>query len=106
MKNTTLTATLLLTALILSTTAPAQDYTRWGLPDGAKLRLGKGELTGEIAYSPDGKLLAVASAIGVWLYDARTFQEVALLFASHAGTVNRMHFSPDGEMLVIVSRAG
>ena len=47
----------------------AQDYTQWGLPEGAKMRLGKGRLSGSIAYSPDGTRLAVASNIGIWLYD-------------------------------------
>ena len=32
----------------------AQNYAKWSLPDGAKARLGKGWITGEIAYSPDG----------------------------------------------------
>ena len=57
----------------------AQDYTRWGLPEGAKARLGKGRISGNIAYSPDGTRLAVASSIGIWLYDTGTYQEVALL---------------------------
>ena len=32
----------------------AQDYTQWGLPEGAKARLGKGRISGNIMYSPDG----------------------------------------------------
>ena len=46
----------------------AQDNTQWGVPEGARVRLGKGR-TGEMLYSPDGTLLAVASGIGIWLYD-------------------------------------
>ena len=34
------------------------DYTQWGLPDGAKARIGKGEITGNIAFSPDGNRLS------------------------------------------------
>ena len=45
------------------------DYTKWHLPEGAKLRLGKGYIN-EIAYSPDSSRLAVASSIGIWIYDA------------------------------------
>ena len=56
----------------------AQDYTQWGLPEGAKARIGKGTIN-EIQYSPDGTRLAVASSIGIWLYDTATHQEVALL---------------------------
>ena len=54
----------------------AQDYQTWGLPDGAKARLGKGSIN-EIAYSPDGTWLAVASSIGIWIYDAHTGEPVA-----------------------------
>ena len=59
---------ILVSALSLPNTF-AQDYTQWGLPDGAKARLGKGTISGNIAYSPDGTRLAVASGIGIWLYD-------------------------------------
>ena len=54
----------------------AQDYTRWGLPEGATARLGKGTIY-DIAYSPDVTRLAVASEIGNWLYDAHTGDEVS-----------------------------
>ena len=76
----------------------AQDYTRWGLPEGAKARLGKGWISGNIAYSPDGTLLAVASSIGIWLYDTGTYQEVALL-TGHTNRVYSVAFSPDGNTL-------
>ena len=76
----------------------AQEYTRWKLPEGAKLRLGKGSITGNIAYSPDGKILAAASGIGVWLYDAYTGAEVNLL-AGHTIPVQSLEFSPDGSTL-------
>ena len=56
--------------------ASAQDYTQWGLPSGAIARLGKGSISGNIAYSPDGSQLTVACTIGIWLYDAETCQEV------------------------------
>ena len=71
------TITLILLSLFSLNTF-AQDYTQWGLPEGAKMRLGKGILSGSIAYSPDGTRLAVASSIGIWLYDTATHQEVAL----------------------------
>ena len=35
----------------------AQDYTTWGLPEGAKVRLGKGSIN-EIQYSHDGTTIA------------------------------------------------
>ena len=76
----------------------AQDYTQWGLPEGAKMRLGKGILSGSIAYSPDGTRLAVASSIGIWLYDTATHQEVALP-TEHAFWVDNVAFSPDGQTI-------
>ena len=80
--------------LILQTSL-AQDYTRWGVARRRKMRLGKGEITGRIAYSPDGALLAVPSSIGVWLYDGKTGAEVNLL-TGHSDRVYAVAFSPDG----------
>ncbi len=83
----------------------AQDYTQWGLPEGAKMRLGKGGLSGNTAYSPDGTRLAVASAVGIWLYDTATHQEVALL-TGHTGGVYSVAFSPDGRTIASASGDG
>ena len=74
--NTTETTLTFLPLFLCST--PAQDYTQWGLPEGAKARLGKGTIS-DITYSPDGTLLAVAGSIGIWLYDTNSHQAVALL---------------------------
>lgn len=63
--------TLLFNFLLILPNTIAQDYTTWGLPDGAKARLGKGKITGNIAFTPDGNRLAVASSIGIWIYDVR-----------------------------------
>ena len=76
----------------------AQDYTQFSLPEGAKARLGKGWISGDIAYSPDSTRLAVASSIGIWLYDTATHQEVALL-TGHTDDVISVAFSPDGSAL-------
>ena len=46
-------------------------YSTWGLPEGAVARLGKGEVR-EVAFSPDGLTLTVASGAGIWLYDVAT----------------------------------
>ncbi|MCZ6676016.1 MAG: hypothetical protein O7E52_02075 [Candidatus Poribacteria bacterium] len=58
--------------------AHAEDYTTFSLPSGAIARLGKGQIS-DLAYSPDGQILAVATRVGVWLYDAHTRFEIALL---------------------------
>lgn len=79
------------------TTSDAQDSTRWSLPAGAKARFGKGRAN-EVAYSPDGTRLAVASSIGIWIYDAQSGQELDL-FTGHTDSVESVAFSPDGQTL-------
>ena len=80
------------------TTSFAQDFPLWGLPEGAIARLGKGTIS-EIAYSPDGSRLAVGGSIGIWVYDADTGAEVALV-GGYTGWVNSVSFSPDGNTIV------
>ena len=75
----------------------AQDASQWHLPEGAKARLGRGWVT-QVEFSPDGTRLAVAGSIGIWIYDARTYQEIALL-TGHTATVESISFSKDGKML-------
>ena len=75
----------------------AQDSPQWHLPEGAKARFGKGTING-IAYSPDGTQLAVASGIGIWIYDAQTGEELDLL-SGHTDEVVSVSFSPDGNTL-------
>ena len=75
----------------------AQDYTQWQLPEGAKMRLGKGKVN-DVKFSLDGDLLAVATHIGVWLYDAHTGSEIALL-NDKPKNVRTIAFSPDGKTL-------
>ena len=77
-----------------------KDSPQWPLPEGAKTRLGKGSIH-EIKYSPDGATLAVASSIGIWLYDAESGEEVSLL-TEHANKVNSMAFSPDGQIIASI----
>ena len=58
------------------------DYRTWHLPEAATARLGKGALGQSdraVALSSDGRCLAVASALGVWLYEAATARALALL---------------------------
>ncbi|RKU22890.1 hypothetical protein C6503_03755 [Candidatus Poribacteria bacterium] len=77
--------------------AISQQSTQWNLPESAKARLGKG-LINAISYSPDGEQLAVASSIGVWIYDAQTSEELDLLTGQKAW-VTDVVFSPDGKQL-------
>lgn len=75
----------------------AEDYTQIGLPEGAKARLGKG-IINDVQLSHDGTKLAIASSIGVWLYDVNTLRETALI-SGHTDTVTHVAFSPDGKIL-------
>lgn len=110
--------TLLLIPILFLSNGYTQDWTTWGLPDGAKRRIGKGKIT-TIEFSPAGSQIAVASSVGIWLYDARTGKELALLpghregfstsvFSGVGGTlaVNTLAFSPEGKMLVSASELG
>jgi uncharacterized protein with WD repeat len=66
-------------------------------PEKPAARLGKGTVE-QIAYSPDGKLLAVAGSLGVWLYDAGSLTEVGLL-EEHTVQDKSIAFSPNGTLL-------
>ena len=63
-------------------------------------RLGNGTVRG-IAYSPDGKLIAVMGALGIWLYDAESLTKVGLM----SGGADAIVFSPDGQTLASGHRA-
>ena len=67
--------------MLLARGVSEADETRH-LPDGTIARLGKGGL-GEgdraVAFSPVDQGLAVASGIGIWLYDVGTSRVLALL---------------------------
>ena len=75
----------------------AQVLSQKHLPEGAIARIGKG-VAKDVKYSPDGTLIAVASNIGIWIYDAQTYQEVDLL-TEHSEVVWSVAFSPDGQTL-------
>ena len=87
-----------------NTFAQYQNYTQLSLPEGAKARIGKGQIN-EIAYSSDGKRLAVASSIGIWIYDAESGKELDLL-TGHTSVVLSLSFSPDGQTLASGSHDG
>ena len=73
------------------------DYTTWHLPEGVLARLGKGTVEAVAFSPPDGQMLAVASSIGIWLYDVATYRELALL--EHTARVSSVSFSADGSTL-------
>ena len=90
-----LTLTLLLTAtLALTTTFAEEDSLQW-LPEGAIARLGKGVVY-DIQFSADGTRLIVASAPGVWHYDAQTGEEVDMIPWDLRSNPWARALSPDG----------
>lgn len=75
----------------------SQEYTQWGLPEGAITRLGKGEIY-DIKFSPDGNQLFVGTSIGKWTYDIHTRKEINLLRShsySRPTSTNVIAYSPD-----------
>ncbi len=80
------------------------EYTRWELPEGATARLGKGAIN-DIKFSPDGARFAVATTIGVWMYDAKTGAEISLLTGDRH-EFNGIAFSSDGNTLSGVNSDG
>ena len=80
------------------------EYTRWGLPEGAKARFGKGAIN-DIKFSPDGAQFAVATTIGVWMYDAKTGAEISLL-PGDRHEFKGIAFSSDGNTLSGVNSDG
>ena len=81
-----------------------QDYIRWQLPEGAMARLGKGKVN-DITFSRDGTQFAVAATIGIWIYNAQTGEELALL-TGHEREVKVVEFSLDGNTLTSVDTGG
>ena len=80
----------------------AQDWTQWHLPEGAIARLGKGKIN-DVKFSPDGNRLAVATDIGVWIYDAHTGAEIVLIKVEPRGiqTAYTIAFAPDSKTLAV-----
>ena len=75
----------------------AQQPTELTVPEGTIVHLAE-EPINDIAYSPDGLLLAAASDSGIWLYDTVTHNEV-IHIVGHEGWVNSISFSPDSKTL-------
>ena len=88
----------------LTDTTFAQEYTQFNLPEDAKRRLGKGKIV-DMAYSPDGTRLAVATPIGIWIYDSQTGREVDIL-QGHTREIRGIAYAPDGRTLASSSGSG
>lgn len=67
------------------------------LPDFVEKRLGKGWIQ-DIEFSPYGENFAVATTIGIWLYNSRTGIEENR-FEGIMGGANAISYSPDGRFI-------
>ena len=79
------------------TTQTNSDVTTWALPDGAIARLGRG-IIADLAFSPDGESLVVATTMGCWLYELPTMKPIAL-WDTERGMVSTISFSPNGQWI-------
>ncbi len=107
---TVISAMLFISMLFLPSTF-AEDYMRWELPEGAKMRLGKGQIENReghltdigrarsYQFSPDSNQLAVFTSIGVWIYDVQTGKEIKLLTDHREGGTDETVLSPDWRYL-------
>ena len=89
---------------VLIPTPANTEYTQWELPKGAKARFGKGQIR-DIKFTPDGARFAVATTIGVWMYDAKTGAEISLL-SGDRHEFKGIAFSSDGKTLSGVNSEG
>ena len=67
--------------------------------------LGNGTVT-DLALSPDGHFVALASTHGVWIYDAETLAALHWLSFPNNGMVQSLAWSPDGGWLAVRGRSG
>ncbi len=88
---------LLLISMLFLPRSFSQNTLQWHLPEGVKARIGKGQANA-IALSPDSTQLAVATGIGIWIYNTNTGVEIALL-TGHTDQVASVAYSPDGRTL-------
>ena len=87
----------LLTASLFLSNISAQDRTQLHLSKDVIDHFGKGWVR-DIEFSPDGNQFAVATTIGVWIYDSHTGNKVKS-FEGHMGGSNAISYSQDGQLL-------
>ena len=73
------------------------DVSTWSLPEGAIGRLGRGSIA-DLAFSPTGESLAVATTMGCWLYELPSLKPIAL-WDTERGLVSTISFSPNGQWI-------
>ncbi|HRQ41159.1 MAG TPA: helix-turn-helix domain-containing protein [Chloroflexota bacterium] len=92
------------------------DFTIWETDSWQPLRTlrdGEIEFSNSIAFSPDGRVLAIAGATQVAFWDANTGEKLFTLSGESAGAtigynigVGKISFSPDGQRLAVANMDG
>gem|GEM_PF-1879388 len=72
------------------------------IPENPSVQLGKGELF-DIKYSPDGKIFAAVTSLGIRLYDVNNLNEIGIL---QKDGLYQIAFSPDGKILASGGKGG
>lgn len=83
--------------LTITTHIIAQDNLQNDLPVFVEERLGKGWIQ-DIEFSPNGDNFAVATTIGIWIYNSRTGIEMNK-FEGVMGGANAISYSPNGQYI-------
>ena len=77
-----------------------EPHPFFALPEGAIARLGNGRIY-DVKYSNDGMQLAVASSIGVWIYDAITYKPLRLM-TNHTESVKALAVHPTSKNILSI----
>ena len=80
------------------------DITTWALPEGAVGRLGRG-IINDITVAPNKKSLAVATRVGVWMYELGTIHPATLL-ETKRGIIGNVALSHDGKWVATSNTDG
>ncbi|MCY4404291.1 MAG: trypsin-like peptidase domain-containing protein [Candidatus Poribacteria bacterium] len=96
-KLSVILTTIIITTFQILMCVFAQDTKQHPSEEFVLTRLGKGWIK-DIEFSPDGEQIAVATTIGIWIYNSHT-GEIENQFEGFIGNANAISYSPDGQQL-------
>ena len=98
-ENNSMKTRIMLISTLFTLIFLANTFAQQQLPEGVKSYVkSSSRITGNMQMSPDGKELAVATNDGIWIYNAKTGAEIAML-SVHKHAVSAITYSPDGKMI-------